>query len=102
MAIKKQYNLTVADTALNFTVPAGITCTKAVMSIETAAIRVACDGTAATATNGVLVTNAQGLFVVHGLEAVANFSMIRDTSTSAVVNITYFEDQNGFEILGAK
>ena len=62
-----------AQIALGFTVPAGITCTKAVMSIETAAIRVACDGTAATATNGVLVTNAQGLFVVHGLEAVANY-----------------------------
>lgn len=102
MAIKKQVNLTVSDTALNFTVPSGIECTKAVMSVETAPIRVQLDGTAATGTNGLLITHAQGLVTITGREAVANFSMIRDTSSDATVNITYFDSANGLEISGAK
>tara|TARA_R100000995_G_C3475066_1_gene120460 strand:+ start:1040 stop:1342 length:303 start_codon:yes stop_codon:yes gene_type:complete len=100
MAIKKQVNLTVADTALGFTVPSGISPTKAVFSLETAAIRIQTDGTAATATNGTRLIH-DNIYVVKGREAIANTSMIRDTSTSGVINIMFFDDSNGLEQLGA-
>ena len=59
MALGSEVNKTVAGTAVSLTVPDGTN--YAVMSIETAAIRVRHDGTAPTGTNGVLVTNGEFL-----------------------------------------
>ena len=92
MAIKFQA-LTVADTALGFTVPSGVVPNKAVISVETAAFRIRLDGSAATATVGHLV-NAGDQFEVHGFEAIAAASMIRDTGTSAALSIHYFDGNN--------
>jgi len=99
MAIKKQLNLTVADTALGFTVPSGIEATKAVFSLETADIRITTDGTTATATNGILLKKDK-VHRVTGRESISNASFIRDTSTSGVVNIHYFDDMNDIETIG--
>ena len=93
MALGSEVNKTVAGTAVSLTVPDGTN--YAVMSIETAAIRVRHDGTAPTGTNGVLVTNGEFL-EIGGEDTLDQIQLIRDTSTSAVVNVAYGVDNSGF------
>ena len=93
MAFGSEVNKTVAGSAVSLTVPDGTN--YAVACIETAAIRVRHDGTAPTGTNGVLVTNGEFL-EIYGEDTLDQIQMIRDTSTSAVLNIAYGVDHSGF------
>ena len=93
MAFGSEVNKTVAGSAVSLTIPDGTN--YAVASIETAAIRVRHDGTAPTGTNGVLVTNREVL-EIYGEDTLDQIQMIRDTSTSAVLNIAYGVDHSGF------
>jgi hypothetical protein len=86
-------NKTVANSAVSLTVPDGTNF--AVASIETAAIRVRHDGTAPTATNGLLVSNGKFL-EIYGEDTLDQIQMIRDTSTSAVINVVFGVDHSGF------
>ena len=108
MAFGSEVNKTVAGTAVSLTVPDGTNYAVASIetatpnrqtftgaSIETAAIRVRHDGTAPTGTNGVLVTNGEFL-EIYGEDTLDQIQMIRDTSTSAVLNIAYGVDHSGF------
>ena len=101
MAIKKQ-QLTVADTAVGFTVPSGIVPTKASFSLATGAIRIQLAGSTATSSAAMIITHAQGIVTITGNEAISNASMIRDGSDSGALDITYFDDYNGIEISGSK
>lgn len=92
MAIKFQ-NLTVSTTAVGFTVPAGIVPNKAVLSIQDSGISVRLDGTDATAANGNYIQIGDP-FEVHGLEAIEAFTMIRATSTDAIINVHFFDGNN--------
>jgi hypothetical protein len=92
MALGSEVNKTVAGTAVSLTVPDGTN--YAVMSIETAAIRVRHDGTAPTGTNGVLVSNGEFL-EIYGEDTLDQIQLIRDTATSAVVNVAYGVDSSG-------
>ena len=84
--------LTVADSAVGLTVPAEVN--YACISVETAAFRLRVDGSSPTASVGFLVTNGQEL-KVFGEDQLNNLKMIRDTSTSAVLNIQYGQISSG-------
>lgn len=80
--------ITVAAAALSLTVPANARA--AVMVVETAAIRYRLDGTDPTVDIGVLVGTNESLTICGG-PTMARFRMIRDTGTSATVNVQYYQ-----------
>lgn len=86
---KGYQQITVDDTAggLALTVPAGSV--RAVCNVEAAALRWRDDGTAPTASLGTL-QKADTHFELHGPESLKAFRAIKDDSTNAVLNISYY------------
>lgn len=85
--------LTVADSVKQFTAATiapttGEPANRAVVTVETAALRYTTDGTAPTTTDGHLL-NAGDYVVVDGVSNVANFKAIRTTGSSATIQCTY-------------
>ena len=81
--------LTVADTAVGLTSATYSDATRAEMTLETAQIRVWDDGTAPTASVGMLVEIGDTI-VLNSAAQIANFKAIRTGTTSGVLRVTYF------------
>lgn len=64
--------------------------THALLSIETASLRFLDTGATATATNGHRLA-ADTFFWISGRQRLLDWSMIRDTGTSATVQVTYYK-----------
>lgn len=87
--------LAVAGTAVSLTVPtpsAG-SVTRARISVKTADIRWAADGTTTPTASDGEPEAAGTTFWLEGETNLANFKAIRVSSTSAELNIVYFRDQ---------
>lgn len=84
--------ITVADTAVGFTA-ANITsagsATKAVCTLETAAIRFYSTGSTPTATTGHLL-NVGETVTITGVWPIKNFKAIRTGATSGILTCSYF------------
>ncbi len=78
--------ISVADTAIGFTAPAGAV--RAVCGVETQPIRYRVDGTDPTSSVGFLV-KADETFEIVGPEAIKKFKAIRDDS-SGKLNVIYY------------
>ena len=96
-ALSKRYvarrfeQVTVAATAIGFTLSTMGDVDRAIVQIETAQVRYRYDGvTVPTATVGTLADTGD-LLVVDGPEALANFRAIRTGGVSAILNCTYLE-----------
>ena len=81
--------LTVADTAVGLTSATYSDATRAEMTLETAQIRIWLDGTAPTASAGILVEIGDPI-VLNSAAQIANFKAIRTGSTSGTLSIQYF------------
>jgi hypothetical protein len=93
-------SISVTDTAIGFTeakISKGINSNKipqsAMFSIETASIRIRMDGTAPTASTGLLLT-AGTVVTVLGETNIKRFKAIRSGSTSATIEVLYFTDNH--------
>ena len=92
MATFGHQQLTVTETAVSLTVPKGTS--YACISIATAAIRLRTDGTDPTGSVGFLVTNGQEL-TLFGEDTLSGIILFADTSTDAVLDISYGRDNSG-------
>lgn len=86
--------ISVTDTATGFTAatyaPTGQpAATKALVTVETAAVRYRSDGTAADATTGHLLDPGDSI-LIEGTDAIVDASFIRSTSTSGTIQVTYY------------
>lgn len=86
--------ISVTDTAVGFTAatyaptdaPGAV---KALVTVETAAVRMRIDGSTATSTVGHLLDPGDSV-VIEGTDSIINASFVRDTSTSGAIHVTYF------------
>jgi hypothetical protein len=87
--------LTVAGTAVSLTIPTPSTrpVEQAEVIVTDADIVYQADGTTPTASDGGLYRNGER-FIIKGVTDLANFKAIRRTSTSSVIYITYFREEN--------
>lgn len=79
--------LTVADSSVGLTVPAGAQ--RAVLDVEAQPLRWRDDGTDPTATVGTLRA-AGDVITLYGPESIEQFRAIRSGETSAKLNIAYY------------
>ena len=87
--IGKQTGLTVAGTAVSLTVPTGAKPRAATVQVFEASVRFWLDGSVPTATTGHRA-DIGDLIQLESSAEVVNFKVIRETSTSASVEVTYY------------
>ena len=87
-----QFGLSIGASAVTLTVPN--TAMVAEIYVRTAAIVFTRDGTTPTATKGIQA-NVGDIILLNSREELENFSAIRQTSTSATVDVEYFTDLSG-------
>lgn len=88
MSITRE-RVTVAGTAVGLTAATYLAAQFATITVETAAIRFTLDGTAPVAsTTGHLVQAGQTI-ELYGSDQIAGFKAIRDTGSSAAIEVTY-------------
>jgi hypothetical protein len=88
MEAKGYQQLTVSSTAVAPTLPTGAQVQLMVISVETANVRYRDDGTNPTASVGMPLWLNQPPFSFNG--DISKIKFIRQASTDAVVNITYY------------
>lgn len=87
-----QFGLAVAGTAVTLTIPASAMCAE--IYVRTAAVVFTRDGTAPTATKGVQA-NVGDIIMLNSRDELDKFKVIRQTSTSATLDVEYFTDIAG-------
>lgn len=81
--------VTVAATAIGLTSATYADAIRAMITVETAQIRMRFDGTNPTAAIG-HIGNADDIIYLEGTEQLANFNAIRVGAISGVLRVTYF------------
>lgn len=85
--------VTVSDTAVSLSPPDDAT--KAIIGVESNALRYRDDGTDPTSTEGFLLktqgNNTAPHVVLNSKEAIQNFSAIRDGTSDATLNVLYYK-----------
>ena len=88
----RQSALAIAGTAVALTVPNPANCAE--IFVETAAIRFTRDGTTATTSIG-FIAYPGDVVLLNSRAECDKFSAIRDTSTSASIEVEYYTDISG-------
>lgn len=84
---KGYQQITVSNTAISLSVPAGVT--RAKLFVEAQPIRWRDDDTAPTATVGVLA-KADTVIELYGTISINQFQAIKDDTTDATLNVVYY------------
>ena len=87
---KASETVTITDSVATLTPAKYSTYRKALVTVETAPFRYWVDGSSPNTTNGHLVNNGES-FEIESNQDIANFKAIRTTSTSAVIQVSYFD-----------
>ena len=87
-----QFGLAVAGTAVGLTVPTAANVAQ--IYVRTASVVFTRDGTTATATAG-FQADATDIILLNSRDELDQFSVIRQTGTSATLDVEYFTDLAG-------
>jgi len=82
-------SVTVAASSIGLTAGKYLDAVKALITLETAQIRITTDGTAASATVGHII-NIDDVVTLEGSHQIASFRGFRTGATSGVLKATYF------------
>lgn len=82
-------SVTIAAASTGLTAGTYLNATRAILTLETAQIRITTDGTAASATVGHII-NIDDVITLEGTEQIARFRGFRTGGVSGVLKITYF------------